>query len=227
MEEYRQVKDYEGLYEVSNMGNVLSLSRKTKGRWGNMKTNPSKVLKPHPMKTGYLRVGLSKNGKAKNHFVHRLVAQAFVPNPDNLPCVNHIDNNPANNEVVNLEWCTHKQNTDHALKQDRIARGSRVGLSKLTEKQVAEIKSNDTLNGEQLAKKYNVTRHTVSLIKLGKGWTHVDVKVGRKTWSCKRGHPLSESVEYRGTHICKTCMAIAGRAYYQRQTWNKIKGNGL
>ena len=95
---WKDIKGYEGLYQVSNLGNVKSL-----------KTN--KNLYSSNAK-GYRRVGLFK-GKRKGYSIHRLVAQAFIPNPENKPCVNHKDCNRANNNVNNLEWCTHKENNNY------------------------------------------------------------------------------------------------------------------
>ena len=94
--------DYTGLYQVSNLGRVRSL--------GNDKTRKERILKPKINNKGYLQVILCKNGKVKTFLVHRLVATAFIPNPDNLPVVNHRDENPLNNCVDNLEWCTQKYN---------------------------------------------------------------------------------------------------------------------
>jgi hypothetical protein len=120
MEKWRTIEDFAGLYEVSDMGNVRSLSRKTLGRWGSMKTTPGRLLNPGKHPTGYIRVALSKQGKSQNKSVHRLVAEAFIPNPDNKPCVNHKDSNRANNKAENLEWCTHFENSKHANDLGRL-----------------------------------------------------------------------------------------------------------
>lgn len=184
MEEYRQIKGYEGLYEVSNMGNVLSLSRKTKGRWGKDKTSPGRLLKLDKSGLGYARISLSKNGVTKKYHVHRLVAEAFIPNPDNKPCVNHLDNSRDNNVVSNLEWATHADNTNHAKKQGRIATGERTNLTKLTEKDVIYIRQHLEVKGRDLAKKFGVTEYAISRIKLGKDWKHVKVpqRLRAKEW---------------------------------------------
>lgn len=112
-EEFRDIKGYEGLYQVSNLGRVKSLERTierfnylTKRK--NLITQKEKILKPK--KERYLRIELSKNGKAKIYLLHRLVAEAFIPNPENLPQINHKDENKYNNCVDNLEWCSAKYN---------------------------------------------------------------------------------------------------------------------
>ena len=104
------IKGYEGLYEVSDQGRVRSL-----------KSGKERILKPGSDKYGYLMVCLCKNGEKKNLLVHRLVAQAFIPNPDNLPQVNHKDENKTNNYVHNLEWCSSKYNANFGTRTQRQA----------------------------------------------------------------------------------------------------------
>ena len=115
---WKPVKDYEGLYEASLLGRVKSVSRSVKGRWGFTKIS-EKILNPIPDKDGYLIVTLCKNGKQKTKKIHRLVAEAFIPNPDNLPCINHKDENKQNNEIDNLEFCTYKYNTNYGTGIER------------------------------------------------------------------------------------------------------------
>lgn len=121
-EEYRDVIGYKGLYRVSNMGNVLSLARLTNGRNGVLKTSPGRLLKQRFGDRGYARVYLSKDGVVKTLRLHRVVAEAFIPNPDNLPQVNHLDADKTNNTAANLEWCTGQENIQHAVKIGRIKR---------------------------------------------------------------------------------------------------------
>lgn len=102
MEMWKEIDGYEGRYEVSNYGNVRSLNFR--------QTGMVKNLKPQPDKKGYLTVGLCKDGGMKWGKIHRLVASAFIPNPDNKPQVNHKDGNKANNCVNNLEWATSATN---------------------------------------------------------------------------------------------------------------------
>lgn len=122
VEMWLQVPDYP-LYEVSNFGRVMS---------NNMRNHKEPLLmSTFPDKDGHMKVRLSKDGKAKNLFVHRLVASAFIPNPENLPVVNHKDENPANNHVQNLEWCTQKENTVYKQMPKRRAKSLRKPIAQL------------------------------------------------------------------------------------------------
>lgn len=99
-EQWRNVKGYEGLYQVSNLGKVFSVRSK-------------KILKPNELKSGYLQVKFYVHRKIKCFLVHVLVAKAFIDNPNNYPIINHKDECKTNNRVDNLEWCTHKYNTNY------------------------------------------------------------------------------------------------------------------
>lgn len=112
-EQWRPVKGYEGLYEVSNLGRVKSLNYH--------RTGVEKILKPSNVGNGYLFVHLSRNGKHKFFLVHRLVAIAFIPNPKGLPEVNHIDEIKTNNCVENLEWASRWYNMHFGTLQERRA----------------------------------------------------------------------------------------------------------
>ena len=106
MEEWKPVKGYEGLYEVSNLGRVKSLNYRRTGK--------EEIMKVWNDSCGYLLVKLHKDGKCKYYTVHRLVAQTFLENPNNLPEVNHIDENKENNKASNLEWCTARYNMEYS-----------------------------------------------------------------------------------------------------------------
>ena len=121
-EEWKPIKDFEGLYEVSNLGRVRSLDRHVKNQ-GTFVLR-GKLLALTADKRGYKHLLLWKNGKSKLGLVHRLVAAAFIPNPCNLPQVNHKDENKGNNNVSNLEWCTAKYNSNYGTgaKRNGMAR---------------------------------------------------------------------------------------------------------
>ena len=106
-EENGIIYDYRGLYQVSNLGRVKSLNYR--------RTGQERILKVGYSSSGYLQVGLFKNGKRKHFLVHRLVAQAFVPNPKNLLCVDHINTISDDNRVENLRWTTQKENSNNSL----------------------------------------------------------------------------------------------------------------
>lgn len=112
-ERWLPVVGYEGFYEVSSLGRVKSLNYN--------KTGKEKIMKQVKNRNGYLQVGLCKNGKMILKSVHRLVAVAFIPNPNNYPQVNHINENKEDNRVDNLEWCTRKYNTNYGTRNERIS----------------------------------------------------------------------------------------------------------
>lgn len=110
---WKDVVGYEGLYQVSNLGRIKHLAVEAAsgtGHYAKIET----IKKQNLMKNGYWVVDLYKDNVRKTWLVHRLVALAFIPNPDNLPCVNHIDSDRANCVISNLEWCTASQNAKHS-----------------------------------------------------------------------------------------------------------------
>ncbi len=118
-EEWRDIEGYEGLYQVSSEGRVKSLERNVvKGKGGLYKIE-EKVLKSGKGTWGYLIVKLYKDEKKKNHRIHRLVASAFLDNPNNLPQVNHKDENRTNNRVENLEWCSPQYNINYGTRTEK------------------------------------------------------------------------------------------------------------
>ena len=122
MEVWKNIEGYEGLYQVSNMGRVKSMERIRIKKDGRKFTVKERVLKPGVTKDGYLIVALHAGDKQKTLTVHRLVCQAFHKNPENKPCVNHIDENKTNNAASNLEWCTYEENNNHGKHNERMAK---------------------------------------------------------------------------------------------------------
>lgn len=109
---WKPIPEFEGLYEISNLGRVKSLI----GWDGHGYINRERIIKPTLTSTGYYKVDLKKNGKRKVYKLHRAIAQAFIPNPEGKPFINHIDGNPLNNDIANLEWCTNQENIRHGYK---------------------------------------------------------------------------------------------------------------
>ena len=121
-EVWKNISGYEGLYQVSNLGRVKSLDRGTRSGRGRY-ARKGQILKPYKNGSGYLRVDLYKNdGTKQRKTIHRLVCEAFLSNPNNLPEINHKDENKENNAVSNLEWCTPKQNCNYGTRTRRIAK---------------------------------------------------------------------------------------------------------
>lgn len=149
MEEYKDIPNYTGLYQVSNLGNVKSLPK------GDGNGNKERLLKQEIIvrnHTNYRRVTLCKDGITKRFQVHRLVAQAFIDNPLNKPQVNHLDNNGENNCSTNLEWATGSENMLHAQKQGRLDKAVAAGVE-------ASIKAQKKLTDERhsllIGKRFN------------------------------------------------------------------------
>ena len=125
-EVWKPIRGWENLYEVSNMGRVRSVDRWVNHAYGKA-LKKGKIVKPWLNNKGYYKIGLCKGSVVKKVYVHRLIAEAFIPNPDNLPEVNHKDCNPKNNCVENLEWCTRDYNCHYAdaqAKQSAAKKGN-------------------------------------------------------------------------------------------------------
>ncbi|MEZ0117826.1 UNVERIFIED_ORG: hypothetical protein ABRZ91_001783 [Heyndrickxia coagulans] len=130
VEIWKDVKGYEGLYQVSNLGNVRSVDRVVKMVYknGNVATmkRKGKLLSPYKHKSGYIVVNLSKDGVRKMQYVHRLVLEAFVPNVKGLPDANHINEKKDDNRLENLEWISEKDNCNHGTRNKRIVRTKKL-----------------------------------------------------------------------------------------------------
>jgi hypothetical protein len=172
MEIWKDIEGYEKSYKISNLGRVKSLSRtiyRSDCKELNIK---ERILKQHLHYKGYNKVSLSKDSKSKHFFTHRLVAKHFVSNPNFYKEVNHIDGDKINNNYDNLEWCTHQQNVDHAIKNNLYNVNEEVINCKLSNEDVLFIRKNyrpnDKIYGATaLANKYNVNNSTISRIARG------------------------------------------------------------
>ena len=133
---WKDIAGYEGLYKVSNLGRVKSLNYR--------KTGKERILIPCKTANGYLQVRLSKNCISKQHLIHRLIAQAFIENPENLPEVNHIDEDKTNNCVSNLEWCDRKYNNNYGTHNEKILKTKKLRNCETA----ARIVSQFTLDGK-------------------------------------------------------------------------------
>ena len=171
---WKPVVGYEGIYQVSDCGMVRSIDRRIINSLGHHRFYEGKMIKQR-IRNGYPVVDLW-NQRPKTHSVHRLVAQAFVPNPDNLPEVNHIDGNKSNRHYANLEWISRSGNAAHAYKTG-IMKPSQMpmesnGNAKLTLAQVDEIRalSKQGMSSYKIAERYGVHAATVQRAVNGASW---------------------------------------------------------
>ena len=163
--EWRPVKGYEGLYEVSDEGDVRSLDKRD--RRGHF--HKGRMLKKVPIGSGYTASCLCVDGKVDKAYNHRLVAEAFIPNPDGKPEVNHKDGDKKNNVVENLEWVTHSENGKHSFAvlghpHPRGMLGKQGVNGKLTREQVEAIRADNRFQWV-IAEEYGVGQKTISAIK--------------------------------------------------------------
>lgn len=157
---WKEVSGFEGLYAVSNNGEIKGLKS-------------GKILRPRPTKNDYLMVYLSKNGKQKNYLIHRLVAQEFINNPDGKLEVNHLDGDKSNNCTTNLEWSTRGENTKHAFKiglrhvnKDKIIESKRKSVCQI------DISTGDIIriwkSSREASRVLNISQSNISMCCNGK-----------------------------------------------------------
>lgn len=173
---WKKIDGFEN-YEVSNLGNVRRIGKE-------------RFLSIFSLSKGYCGVQLCKDGKSRAKKVHRLVAKAFIPNPENFPQVNHKDCDKKNNKADNLEWCTNKYNAKHAQSHDRILRGEQVWLSKCTDRSIKYIQ--DLINAgftiRQISTVYMVDFGTIQKIIKGKLYKHLGLMFHYNNKQEKRFH---------------------------------------
>lgn len=191
-EVWKDVVGWEGFYQVSDRGRVRSLDRYIE----TSRTKPylvkGRVMKQKTSKQGYKVISFKNKDVTANPVVHRLVAIAFIPNPDNLPQVNHIDGNKSNNDFTNLEWCTAKENINHAFMLGLKPQGEDSPYAKideLTAHKICDMLSKGIPNTE-IARILGITKSTVSKIKSGKSWKSVSSSYNIP----KKGKGISENI---------------------------------
>lgn len=175
---WKAVVGYEGYYEVSSHGRVRSLDRHITKQWRDgtytLCVLRGRIRQPARRPNGYLCTTLSREGEVKTFLTHRLVAKEFLPNPENLPQVNHIDFDPCNCSLSNLEWVTPAQNTKHSKEAGRHSPYQVVKLNqKLTSVQASEIRKQLAIKGRlqrEVARDFGVSQTTVSEVCNNKTW---------------------------------------------------------
>jgi len=173
------VVGFEGLYQVSDLGRVKSLGRRVNGLWKNGFYVRERILKQSIDSGGYYNVSLAKDGKAKTFTIHRIVATAFLPNPENKPEVNHKNGIKNDSRLENLEWATEKENINHAIDTGLFkVKGEDNPAALLTEADVLEIrrkyiKRSRGYNQYTLAAEYGISQTNICDILLRKIWQHI------------------------------------------------------
>lgn len=172
---WKDVVGYEGFYQVSNLGRVKSLDRIVNYRLeGHKALKKGKLLKPFIWGDGYYSVMFVVNGKSNSFRVNRLVAFAFLPNPENKPQVNHINGIKTDNRVENLEWVTSKENIYHAIKNGLSKNiGVNNYLSKLTKEDIVFIRTSG-LENKILREKFNVSKSCIDRIRRRESYKNID-----------------------------------------------------
>jgi len=176
---WKDIEGYEGFYQVSNKGRIKSFARETLNKRGILMRFKGKILSNKSFdKNGYVLQGLTINKKTKTFKAHRLVALEFIPNPDILPEVNHINGIKNDNRVENLEWSTTSYNQLHSVHvlKNKVLKGEEIGNSRLTEELVRElrdVKKYMDISYTQLQEIYGIKRATIHLAVTRKTWRHV------------------------------------------------------
>lgn len=164
----------EGHYEASNLGRVRSIDKIVLFN-GTPSIRKGTILKPTKNSKGYLTVVICVDGTRRTMYLHQIIAQVFIDNPESKPTVNHKDGDIFNNKVSNLEWMTFEENYNHAKENGFISKGNK----KLTEEEVSKIKLliYKGYSNPELSKLFNIDKATIRNIRIGKSWTQVKMAV--------------------------------------------------
>lgn len=209
--------EFKGFYKISRDGSVISVPR-------NGTVNFEKKIKPTIGTNGYLKVSFRCFGKRYTRNIHRLLALTFIDNPNNYPCVNHIDGDKLNNDISNLEWVTYSRNVQHAYDNGLTVSVKGEGKSNLTNDDVLRIVMMKG-NGETLksiSEDFGVSPSTISDIVLGRTWSHLtgiklkqNVSKGKTSSTKEKGISNSKNRKFdvllmEGTEIKQVVLAVTG-----------------
>lgn len=196
---WKDVKGLEQWFEVSDKGRIRSRDRIVKSGWGAHRTVKGSILKMRTHVTGYKTVHLRVNEIGYNKatvLVHRLVAEAFVPNPNNYPCINHKDENKTNNNADNLEWCTIAMNNSYGTRPERVLKRQRYGNKHFNGTAIAEIDENNNIvkawrSMSDISRAYGISVQTIH------------TNCNGRTKATKIGKRFMYLSEYEITNGCK------------------------
>jgi hypothetical protein len=168
---WKDIEEYEGLYQVSNLGRVKSIEKRFSSCGKPKKIAREKILKERETEKGYVSVMLCRSCNKKQYRIHRLVAQAFIKNTGNKPFINHLDGNRKNNNSDNIEWVTHKENMQYSffVRGRSDQRNISLVLAKRIKKLFAEGKTVKEVNTIFPNLSYSLLRY----IKVGYTWKHI------------------------------------------------------
>jgi len=173
---WRDIGGYERIYKVSNLGRIKALEKNRNGRWGSLRVICERILVCNVGDAGYKTIFLCGGEKRIRRSVHRLVAETFIPNPENKPAVNHINGIKTDNRVDNLEWATYSENNKHAydIGLNNPINGELHKDAKITDDQAREIRYNcKELSLREISNIYGIAQSTACWIRNGKSWKHI------------------------------------------------------
>ena len=172
---WRDIPGYEGLYQASNDGHVKALERKS---WNGkvICIRSERLLTPQKVAGGYYQICITPNNKQIRKYLHRLIAEAWISNPDNKPFINHKDGNKSNNSISNLEWCTRSENVKHAFATGLMCnKGEKSPVSKLKEEDVLSIRIRYYI-GESTYRIFKSNDYPIS-------YTNIKDIIAKRTWA--------------------------------------------